>query len=91
MLNANIGGIMKKLLDPFADRSLSHALATPLLILASSEANNWCFLSSPQVAPIWEKKGGSNMIDYNMYNLIIAVLRLGLEIYKLYRDTQKPI
>ncbi len=31
------------------------------------------------------------MIDYNMYNLIIAVLRLGLEIYKLYRDTQKPI
>lgn len=30
------------------------------------------------------------MIDYNALNLIIAVLRLGLEIYKLYRDNNRP-
>ena len=91
MLNANIGGIMKKLLDPFADRSLSHAIATPYLfwLLAKPITGVSCLAHKSHQSE--KKRGGSNMIDYNMYNLIIAVLRLGLEIYKLYRDTQKPI
>lgn len=29
-------------------------------------------------------------IDYAAINLLIAIFRLGLEIYKLYRDTKKP-
>ena len=70
-----------KNLDPLAEKSLSQTSADLLTIGVSCLAH--------RKLPM-RKEGIAMNIDYAAINLLIAIFRLGLEIYKLYRDTKKP-
>ena len=46
-------------------------------------------LAHSLVTPKWKEEKAMT-VDYAAINLFIAVIRLGIELFKLIRDTKKP-